>query len=66
MLDVVVFRRLYSFLDQVIRVPPSVLLAARPHTRVLDIAHSLHLVVEKGQDRNGAAAIAQQDIQRFL
>ena len=38
---------------------------ARPGTQALEIAHGLHLVLEKGLDSKSRAAIAQQDIQSF-
>ena len=38
---------------------------ARPGTQALEIAHSLHLVVEKGLDMKSKASIAQMDIRAF-
>jgi len=44
---------------------PECLVAGRPFTQVLDIAHGVQCVLEKGLDDFGCAAAAQCDIQQF-
>ena len=57
---------LRDFLATQLPATPETFVGAQPKTQCLDIAHSLHLVIEKGIDMHGAGAIAQSDIQQFF
>ena len=54
-----------DYLSSLLPIVPECLVAARPFTQVLDVAHGLQLVLEKGLDDHGCAAAAQCDIQQF-
>ena len=60
---------LSSLLDPIIDTAcphvPGTFVGARPRTQVLDIAHGLHLVIEKALDGHSRGAIAQEDIEKF-
>ena len=44
---------------------PGAFIGARPKTQTLDIAHGVHLVLEKGLDCRSMAAAAQMDIAKY-
>ena len=54
-----------DYMSSLLPIVPECLVAARPFTQVLDVAHGLQLVLEKGLDDHGCAAAAQCDIQQF-
>ena len=43
----------------------ALLLCARPKTQILDIAHGLHLALEKALDDHSRGAVAQADIEKY-
>ena len=56
---------LHQRLDSLLPPVPGCFVAARPGTQALEVAHGLHLVIEKGLDTKSKAAVAQADIQAF-
>jgi hypothetical protein len=64
-IDSALARYLNTNLDLVFPAIPGTWVGARPGTQALDIAHGLHLVIEKGLDMRSRAALGQEDIQAF-
>jgi hypothetical protein len=56
---------LHSIIDKACPPVPGCFVGARPHAQVLDIAHGLHLVIEKALDGHSQGAVAQQDIASY-
>ena len=63
--DAILPALLESYLTSLLPRVPECLVAGRPFTQVLDIAHGVQSVLEKGLDDFGCAAAAQCDIQQF-
>jgi len=62
--DAILPALLESYLTSLLPRVPECLVAGRPFTQVLDLAHGVQCVLEKGLDDFGCAASAQCDIQQ--
>lgn len=63
--DALLANLLLPCIDSVLPVPAGSFIGARKHTQPLDIAHELHLVIEKSLDVHSVGGIAQQDIATY-
>lgn len=64
--DFLLSSSLQNHLLRIIPKIPGVFVGAQRYTQVRDLGHSLALLVEKGVDDHGCAAMAQGDIARFF
>ena len=64
-MDLLLHRTLTRFVDTSCPPVDGCFVGALPKTQVLDIAHGLHLLVEKALDDHSNGAIAQQDIEKY-
>ena len=64
-LDTVLPLMAHQYFTTLLPSAPECFVAARPYTQVLDVAHGIQSVLEKGIDDFGSAAAAQCDIQQY-
>lgn len=63
--DCVAASKLQQLIDEKWKTPRHVHIGGRPHGQVLDITHGLSMLVEKGLDLHGEAAVATADIRQY-
>ena len=63
--DALIADRFHSKLNHIVPQTHSCFFGARPQTQTLEIAHTAHMVLEKGLDSESAGCVAQADIRNF-
>ena len=63
--DCLLSERVRSWAEVNLPSPVGCLVGGKRHTQCLDVAHTAHLVIEKGLDDHSAGAITTFDIRRF-
>ena len=68
LIDIILADKLHAFVNT--HIPRNYLsetfAGGRPHTQPLDVAHTLHLCLEKSLDLKSSASVAQLDVKQFF